>query len=94
LAFASASASEECSKGGRGSDSPSGCSEFVSEIIEGVLRSSAGGGLSFIAVFQTLQANGFRIVSGVDSGDVSAFISRAESAAESDESPAIFRDEL
>jgi hypothetical protein len=52
---------------------PPGVPSFVSEIIEGGLRPNAGEELSFIAIFERLQANGFRIVAGVDSDEVSAF---------------------
>jgi hypothetical protein len=56
---------------------------FVSEIIEGGLRPIAGKELSFIAIIETLKANDFRIVAGVDSDEVSAFVSGVESAAQS-----------
>jgi serine/threonine protein kinase len=59
---------------------------FVSEIIEGGRRPRARRELSFIAIFETLEANDFRIVAGVDSDEVSAFVSRVESAAHSGES--------
>jgi hypothetical protein len=62
---------------------PPGIPGFVSEIIEGGLRPIAEEELSFIAIFETLEANGFRIVAGVDSDEVSAFVSRVESAAQS-----------
>jgi hypothetical protein len=65
---------------------PPGVPEFVSEIIEGGLRPSDGGGLSFIAIFETLKRNGFRIVAGVDSDEVTAFVSGAESVVQSGES--------
>jgi hypothetical protein len=55
---------------------------FVSEIIEGGLRPIPGGELSFIGIFETLEANAFRIVAGVDSNEVSAFVSGVESAAQ------------
>jgi serine/threonine protein kinase len=59
---------------------------FVSEIIEGGLRPRARRELSFIAIIETLKRNHFRIVSGVDSEEVSAFVSRIEGAAESGDS--------
>jgi hypothetical protein len=59
---------------------------FVSEIIDGGLGRSAGRELSFIGIFETLEANAFRIVTGVDSAEVSAFVSRVESAAQFGES--------
>jgi serine/threonine protein kinase len=65
---------------------PPGVPAFVSEIIEGGLRPITGSELSFIAIFETLKNNDFRIVAGVDSEEVSAFVSRVESAAESHES--------
>jgi hypothetical protein len=49
-----------------------GVPEFVSEIIEGGFRRSGRGELSFIAIFETLEANTFRIVGGVDSEEVFA----------------------
>jgi hypothetical protein len=60
--------------------------EFVSEIIDGCQRRKGRGGPSFIGIFETLKENGFRIVAGVDSDEVSAFVSRVESAGQSDES--------
>jgi hypothetical protein len=62
---------------------PPGVPEFVSEIIEGGLRPIAVEELSFIAIIETLKANDFRIVAGVDSDEVSAFVNRIESAAQS-----------
>jgi hypothetical protein len=62
---------------------PPGVPAFVSEIIEGVMRPNAEGGLSFIAIFERLEANAFRILAGVDSDEVSAFVSRVESAPQS-----------
>jgi hypothetical protein len=59
---------------------------FVSEIIKGGLRPIAVGELSFIGICESLKANDFRIVAGVDSDEVSAFINRVESAAQSGES--------
>jgi serine/threonine protein kinase len=59
---------------------------FVSEMIEGGLRPIARKKLSFIALFETVKANHFRIVSGVDSDEVSAFVSRVESAGQSGKS--------
>jgi serine/threonine protein kinase len=56
---------------------------FVSEIIEGGLRPIAGKELSFIAIIETLKANDFGIVAGVDSDEVSAFVSRVESGVQS-----------
>jgi hypothetical protein len=58
---------------------------FFSEIITGALRWIAGRELSFIAMFETLKANDFRIM-GVDSTEVSAFFSCVESSAQSGES--------
>jgi hypothetical protein len=60
--------------------------EFVSEIIEEGLRPSTGRELSFIAIIETLKKNDFRIVSGVDSEEVSAFVGGVESAEQSGES--------
>jgi hypothetical protein len=54
---------------------------FVSEIIEGGLRASTGGGLSFIAIVETLEANGFRIVADVDSDSTRLTKSPPSSAA-------------
>jgi hypothetical protein len=54
---------------------------FVSEIIEGGLRRNSERGLSFIDIFEILKGNGFGILAGVDSDEVSAFISHVESAA-------------
>jgi hypothetical protein len=59
---------------------------FVSEMIEGGLGPRAGNELSFIGIIDTLEANGFGIVAGVDSDEVSAFVIRAESVEESWES--------
>jgi hypothetical protein len=59
---------------------------FVSKIIEGRLRPRAGRELSFIDIFETLKKNDFRIVAGVDSSEVSAFVNRRESAEQSGES--------
>jgi hypothetical protein len=59
---------------------------FVSEIIEGGLQPIPGEELSFIAIFETLKAHDFRIVAGVDSDEVSAFVSGIESAVHSGES--------
>jgi hypothetical protein len=58
---------------------------FVSEIIKGGLFPSPVRELSFIDIIETLKSNDFRIVSGVDFGKVSAFVSRVESAAQSGE---------
>jgi hypothetical protein len=63
-----------------------GVPAFVSEMIEGGLRPMAGEELSFIAIIETLKKNDFRIVSGVDSDAVSAFVRGVESAADSGES--------
>jgi hypothetical protein len=65
---------------------PPGVPAFVSEIIEGGLRRSARGELSFIGICETLEANDFRIVAGVASDEVSAFVSGIESAAPSGKS--------
>jgi hypothetical protein len=54
--------------------------EFVSVLIEGGLRPMGGRELSFVAIIETLEANDFRIVSGVDSAAVSEFVSAIESA--------------
>jgi hypothetical protein len=59
---------------------------FVSEIIEEGLWPIAERELSFIDIFATLKANAFRIVAGVDSDEVSAFVRRIESTAQSSES--------
>jgi hypothetical protein len=58
---------------------PPGVPSFVSEMIEGGLRPMAGEKLSFIEIFETLKKNGFGIVAGVDSEEVSAFVRRVES---------------
>jgi hypothetical protein len=58
---------------------------FVSEIIEEGLRPIAEEELSFIDIFETLKANAFQIVAGVDSDEVSAFVRRVESAVQSGE---------
>jgi hypothetical protein len=63
---------------------------FVSEIIERGLGPHARRGLSFIGIFEPLNEYGFRIVAGVDSDGVSAFVSRIESAAHFDESEQSF----
>jgi serine/threonine protein kinase len=60
--------------------------EFVTKIIEGRLRPWTGEELSFIAIFETLKGNDFRILAGVDSDEVSAFVSCVESGAQSCES--------
>jgi serine/threonine protein kinase len=65
---------------------PSGVPVFVSEIIDGGLRPIAGRELSFIAIVDTLEANAFRIMAGVDSEEVSAFVRRVKSVPESGES--------
>jgi hypothetical protein len=65
---------------------PPGVPAFVSAISEGGLRPRARRELSFIDIFETLEANSFRIVAGVDSDEVSAFVRRVESAAQSGES--------
>jgi hypothetical protein len=67
---------------------PPGVPSFVSEMIEGGLqrRARPRRELSFIAIIETLKENDFRIVSGVDSDEVSAFVSGIESAAESGDS--------
>jgi hypothetical protein len=62
---------------------PPGVPPFVSEMIEGGLRPMAGEELSFIEIFETLKDHGFGIVAGVDSEEVSAFVRRVESAADS-----------
>jgi hypothetical protein len=58
---------------------------FVSEMIEGGLWPSSGEELSFISIIETLKANDFGIVTGVDSDEVSTFVGRVESATESGE---------
>jgi hypothetical protein len=63
-----------------------GIPEFVSEIIEDGVGLSVWRGVSFIRIFETLKANGFRIVAGVDSDEVSPFISCVESIAQSGKS--------
>jgi hypothetical protein len=63
---------------------PPGVPAFVSEIIEKALRPIPGTELSFIAIFETLKENNFRIVA--DSDEVSSFVSGVESAAQSGES--------
>jgi hypothetical protein len=79
---------------------PPGVPSFVSEMIDGGLRlrsrarprasararARARRELSFIDIIETLKENHFRIVSGVDSDEVSAFVSGIESAAESGDS--------
>jgi hypothetical protein len=59
---------------------PPGVPSFVSEMIEGGLRPRTRGRseLSFIDIFEILKENHFRIVSGVDSEEVSAFVSGIE----------------
>jgi hypothetical protein len=59
---------------------------FISEIIEAGLRRSVEGELSFIAIIETLKANDFGIVAGVDSAEVSASVRGVESAEKSGES--------
>jgi hypothetical protein len=65
---------------------PPGVPAFVSEMIERGLRPVTGGELSFIAIFETLKANDFQIMAGVDSDEVSAFVSCVESSPESGKS--------
>jgi hypothetical protein len=65
---------------------PPGIPGFLSEIIEGGLRPIPRKELSFIAIFETLEANDFRIVARVDSDKVSAFVRRVESAVQCGES--------
>jgi hypothetical protein len=62
---------------------PPGVPMFVSEIIEGGMRPSAGEELTFITIFETLKDNAFRILTGVDSAEILAFVRRFESAAQS-----------
>jgi hypothetical protein len=59
---------------------------FVSEIIDEGPRPIPAKELSFIDIFEILKRNDFRIVSGVDSEEVSAFVRGVESAVQSDES--------
>jgi hypothetical protein len=59
---------------------------FVSALIERELWRIPWGGFSFIDIFESLKANGFGIVAGVDTDRVSAFVSRVESAEQSGES--------
>jgi hypothetical protein len=56
---------------------------FVSEIIEGGVCPLAEKRLSFIDIFESLKVNDFQIVAGVNSEEVSAFVSRVESEAQS-----------
>jgi hypothetical protein len=65
---------------------PSAVPEFVSELIEGGLRPISGEELSFIDVFEILEANDFEMMAGVDFDEISAFVSRVESAVDSGES--------
>jgi serine/threonine protein kinase len=58
---------------------------FVSEMIETGPRLKAGQELSFIDIIEILKRNAFRIMAGVDSDEVSAFVSGVESAAQSGE---------
>jgi hypothetical protein len=57
-----------------------GVPTFVSEIIERGLCANTRIGESMGHIFKTLQQNGFKVVDGVDSDEVFAFISRVESS--------------
>jgi hypothetical protein len=65
---------------------PPGVPVFVSEIIERGVAPRPRGEPSFIDILESLKNNGFRIVAGVDSDEVSAFVSGVESAVQSGES--------
>jgi hypothetical protein len=56
---------------------------FVSEIIRDELSSNSKWGNSFRDIFDILKQNEFQIVRGVDSAEVSAFVSRVELAEQS-----------
>jgi hypothetical protein len=60
--------------------------EFVSAIIEEGPRLRARMEPSFIGIFRTWKEDALQILAGVDSDDVSAFVSRVESAEQSGES--------
>jgi hypothetical protein len=60
----------------RGSDVP----KFVSEIIERKMFEGIRIGESMVNIFNTLHQNGFKIVDGVDSDEVSAFVNWVESS--------------
>jgi hypothetical protein len=65
---------------------PSDVPEFVSDIIERGLRPMPGEELSFIDIIEILEENDFGIVAGVDSAEVTAFISGIESSEQSGKS--------
>jgi hypothetical protein len=52
--------------------------EFVSRIIREELSSNSGSGKSFRDIFNILKRNEFRIVHGVNSAEVEAFVNRVE----------------
>jgi hypothetical protein len=58
---------------------PTGISNFVSGIIESGLSAMSGRDYSFNTILKTLKQNDFRIEDGVDSAEVSAFVSWVES---------------
>jgi hypothetical protein len=59
---------------------PTGIPSFVSKIIESGLSPISGRRYSFNAILEILKQNNFRIEDGVDSAEVSAFVSWVESA--------------
>jgi hypothetical protein len=58
---------------------PAAVPTFVSRMIEDGRSPKSNGGLSFVDVVARLKANGFEIMAGADSDDVSAFVSLVES---------------
>jgi hypothetical protein len=63
---------------------PTGIPDFVSSIIRSGLSSVSGRGYSFNSILDILKQNDFKIEDGVDSGEVSAFVSWVESAEDLD----------
>jgi serine/threonine protein kinase len=63
---------------------PTGIPAFVSTIIESGLSSLSGSSCSFNDILNILKQNGFRIEDGVDSAEVSTFVSWVESAEQPD----------
>jgi hypothetical protein len=59
---------------------PPGIPSFVSTILESGLSARSGTGYSFNTILEILKENNFQIEDGVDSAEVSAFVSWVESA--------------
>jgi serine/threonine protein kinase len=63
---------------------PMGVPDFVSSIIKSGRSAMSGTSYSFNSIFDILKQNNFEIEDGVDSAEVSAFVSWVESAEQSD----------